>query len=208
MMAEGGLILCIKPRAQLTRQEEVKVSWLKAAAPAFAIMRQLAMRFRGVFRGSDPSKLDAWLDDAHHTGLYGMRRLVRFLRRDIEAVRSAITETWSHGQTEGQINRLKTLKAEALDVWPRGNRIAPNPHGATDILIATDPFNGNIDLASSPRNRCLIRKSNTTVGRTGVQDDGGIDRLAPNRGFFVADLEAGAAGAGAAAQMPCSTRDS
>jgi transposase len=35
---------------------------------------------------------------------------VRFLRRDIEAVRNAISEPWSNGQTEGQINRLKTLK--------------------------------------------------------------------------------------------------
>jgi transposase len=86
------------------------VNWLKATAPAFAIMRQLAMRFRGIFRGSDPSKLDGWLDDAHYTGLYGIRRFVRFLRRDVEAVRNAIRETWSNGQTEGQINRLKTLK--------------------------------------------------------------------------------------------------
>jgi transposase len=103
-------ILCIKPRGQLTRHEEVKVNWLKATAPAFVIMRQLAMRFRGIFRGRDPSKLDGWPDDAHHTGLYGIRRFVRFLRRDIEAVRNAISETWSNGQTEGQINRLKTLK--------------------------------------------------------------------------------------------------
>jgi transposase len=86
------------------------VNWLKATAPAFAIMRQLAMRFRGIFRGSDPSKLDGWLDDAHYTGLYGIQRFVRFLRRDVEAVRNAIRETWSNGQTEGQINRLKTLK--------------------------------------------------------------------------------------------------
>jgi transposase len=94
----------------LTEQEAAKVDWLKRASPAFAMMRQLAMRFRGILRGSDPSKLDRWLDDAHHTGLYGIRRFVLFLRRDIEAVRNAISETWSNGQTEGQINRLKTLK--------------------------------------------------------------------------------------------------
>ncbi|HEY8033343.1 MAG TPA: transposase, partial [Methylocella sp.] len=34
----------------------------------------------------------------------------RVLRRDISAVRNAITEPWSNGQTEGQINRLKALK--------------------------------------------------------------------------------------------------
>jgi transposase len=39
-----------------------------------------------------------------------MQRFARTLRRDIEAVRNAIKEPWSNGQTEGQINRLKTLK--------------------------------------------------------------------------------------------------
>jgi transposase len=29
---------------------------------------------------------------------------------DLTAVRNAITETWSNGQTEGQINRVKLLK--------------------------------------------------------------------------------------------------
>ncbi len=32
------------------------------------------------------------------------------VRRDLDAVRNALTEEWSNGQTEGQINRLKTLK--------------------------------------------------------------------------------------------------
>jgi transposase len=32
------------------------------------------------------------------------------MRHDIDAVRTAIKESWSNGQTEGQINRLKTLK--------------------------------------------------------------------------------------------------
>ena len=39
-----------------------------------------------------------------------MRRFARTLRQNIEAVRNAALETWSNGQTEGQINRLKTLK--------------------------------------------------------------------------------------------------
>ena len=39
-----------------------------------------------------------------------MQRFARTLRHDIEAVRNAVLDTWSNGQTEGQINRLKTLK--------------------------------------------------------------------------------------------------
>jgi transposase len=41
-----------------------------------------------------------------------MQRIVRTLRQDIDAVRNAVTERWSNGQTEGQINRLKVLKRE------------------------------------------------------------------------------------------------
>jgi len=41
---------------------------------------------------------------------YAIQRFARTLRRDVEAVRNALTESWSNGQTEGQINRLKTLK--------------------------------------------------------------------------------------------------
>jgi Transposase len=40
---------------------------------------------------------------------YAIQRFARTLRRDIKAARNAVTEPWSNGQTEGQINRLKTL---------------------------------------------------------------------------------------------------
>jgi transposase len=73
-------------------------------------MRSLSMRFRGILRGADVQKLDQWLDDADRSGLYGIRRFARTLRQDLAAVRNAISEAWSNGQTEGQINRLKTLK--------------------------------------------------------------------------------------------------
>jgi transposase len=54
--------------------------------------------------------LDAWLIAARASGIYGMQRFARTIRQDIEAVRNAVSEPWSNGQTEGQINKLKTLK--------------------------------------------------------------------------------------------------
>jgi transposase len=39
-----------------------------------------------------------------------MQRFAKTIRQDLEAVRNAMSEPWSNGQTEGQINRLKTLK--------------------------------------------------------------------------------------------------
>ena len=68
------------------------------------------MRFRGLLKGSDTAPLDGWLNDAASSGIHGMRQFGATLRQDLAAVRNAISEPWSNGQTEGQINRLKTLK--------------------------------------------------------------------------------------------------
>ena len=102
--------LCIKPRGQLTGQQGKKVDMLEASSAEFAAMRHLVMRFRGILRGHSADKLDAWLRDAQASGIHCIRQFVFKLRQDLAAVRNAISELWSNGQTEGQINRLKTLK--------------------------------------------------------------------------------------------------
>ena len=86
------------------------ISTLKAASAEFTAMRHLAMRFRGLLRGGTLERLDAWLIDARASGIYAMQRFARTIRQDLEAVRNAVLEPWSNGQTEGQINKLKTLK--------------------------------------------------------------------------------------------------
>jgi transposase len=73
-------------------------------------MRSLAMRFGGLFRGRSTEKLDTWLAAAKRCGIHAMRRFAGKIRQDIDAVRNAISEPWSNGQVEGQINKLKTLK--------------------------------------------------------------------------------------------------
>jgi hypothetical protein len=102
--------LCVKPRGQMTPQQIASVDALKIESAEFAVMRQLAMRFRGLLMGSSMEKLDVWLQDARLSGVYGMQRFARAARQDFDAVRNAILEPWSSGQTEGQINRLKILK--------------------------------------------------------------------------------------------------
>jgi transposase len=86
------------------------VDALKAGSEEFTTMRQLAMWFRGLFHGGSLKKLDEWPRDASSCGIYSMRRFAKTLRQDKSAVRNAVTDPWNNGQTEGQINRLKTLK--------------------------------------------------------------------------------------------------
>lgn len=101
--------LCVKPRGQMTPRQICIVDALNTESKDFAMMRQLAMRFRGLFRGGSLAKLDEWVWDAISCSIYAMRRFAKILRQDIDAVQNAVMEPWSNGQTEGQINRLKTL---------------------------------------------------------------------------------------------------
>jgi len=48
-------------RSLLTPSEAANVGALKEASPSFVATRRLAMRFRGLLRGADPSKLDRFL---------------------------------------------------------------------------------------------------------------------------------------------------
>jgi Transposase len=102
--------LCIKPRPLLTQRQATTVDALKEASSEFAVMRRLAMRFRGILRGQSTTALGLWLHDAHHCGIYAMQRFARTLQHDLDAVQNALTTRWSNGQAEGQISRLKTLK--------------------------------------------------------------------------------------------------
>ena len=106
--------LCVKPRGQMAPQQIASVHALKIASAEFTIMRQLAMRFRGLLMGSSIEKLDVWLQDAQLSGVYAMQRFARAARQDIDAVRKAVLEPWSNGQTEGENNQTG-------HVWPRRN---------------------------------------------------------------------------------------
>ncbi|MCB8884094.1 transposase [Acidisoma cellulosilytica] len=76
------------------------------------------MQFRGILRAKEPNRLDGWMNEAHRSGLYGLRRFALTLQNDIAAVRNAIRERWSNGQVEGQINRLKTLGHRLIMTQP------------------------------------------------------------------------------------------
>jgi transposase len=58
------------------------------------------------------AKLDGWLVAADQSGIVELRGFAHGVRRDLAAVTAALTLTWSQGQTEGQVNRLKTLKRQ------------------------------------------------------------------------------------------------
>ncbi|QRD53792.1 ISL3 family transposase (plasmid) [Pseudosulfitobacter pseudonitzschiae] len=96
-------------RDHLTHADAIQVARIEAALPALATARELTDRFTDMVRNARENALAAWLDEAEDSMLSSF---ARGLRSDQAAVAAALREPWSNGQTEGQINRLKTLKRQ------------------------------------------------------------------------------------------------
>jgi len=63
---------------------------------------------------ADPAiELDAWLADARACNAPSIATFAAGLEMDGAAVRAAVTQPWSSGQAEGQINRIKLLKRQS-----------------------------------------------------------------------------------------------
>lgn len=96
-------------RDHLSRADAVQVARIEAAMPALAAARALTDRFTDMLRNRREDALAGWLDEAADSMIASF---ARGLRSDCAAVAAALREPWSNGQTEGQINRLKTLKRQ------------------------------------------------------------------------------------------------
>ena len=80
---------------------------MKEQCPGFAIMRKLTFGFRAILSRGKVATLYRWMEEARQTGIHPMERFVRTVKQDLSAVEAAVTESWSNGPVEGQINRLK-----------------------------------------------------------------------------------------------------
>ena len=78
----------------------------------FTTMRRLVLSFRTILRVGTVATLHDWLTRATATNLHALHRFVQTLRKDLDAVEGAVTESWSNGPVEGHINRLKTLRRQ------------------------------------------------------------------------------------------------
>jgi len=101
--------LMTSARDHLSKVDAVIVAQVEAALPSLAATRLLVDRFIAMVRNGTAGDLAPWLDDAATSDIVSF---ARGLASDQAAVAAALTEPWSNGQTEGQINRLKTLKRQ------------------------------------------------------------------------------------------------
>jgi transposase len=92
---------------RLTDEDRRFVQALRERSPSIATAADLVTRFCEMVKSKLPDPFDGWLSEAEGSTLSSF---AAGIRRDEDAVRAALSEPWSSGQVEGQVNRLKAIK--------------------------------------------------------------------------------------------------
>lgn len=102
--------ILIKGRTLLDEQEKAAVERMIATDSQVRVAAQLAERFVAMVKQKTVDELEQWLKDAVASGIRAFVSFANGLRQDYSAVHNALSMSWSNGQTEGQVNRLKFIK--------------------------------------------------------------------------------------------------
>jgi len=85
---------------------------LRQHAPELDEAIALAEEFTGLIRDHAPDRLNPWLQRARDSTVRQLQSFAKRLTDDYAAVRAGVALAWSNGPTEGQVNRLKTIKRQ------------------------------------------------------------------------------------------------
>jgi transposase len=104
------LFVCNPQKLRLT--QVVKLDQVRRFEEELETAYQLAQDFRVMVTKRQADVLDRWLAEAKRSGIAELQSLAVGILRDFDAVLAALTLPWSNGQTEGQVNKLKSLKRQ------------------------------------------------------------------------------------------------
>jgi transposase len=105
-------ILFVRRPETLTTEEQQEIERLCQADSTIARIYALTQDFVTMAHARQGDGLDAWVAAASASASADLRRFAAGLLLDEAAVQAGLTLEWSNGQTEGQINRLKTVKRQ------------------------------------------------------------------------------------------------
>ena len=96
-------------RDNLSKSETVTVAAIENGVPQLVEAREIIAAFQAMIRTKSLAELDPWVQRARSSLVASFANGVI---KDKAAVSAAITSSWSNGQTEGQITKLKLVKRQ------------------------------------------------------------------------------------------------
>ena len=105
--------LLLKKPSDLDDRDRTFVDALLRRCPDVRLAAQLAGEFAAMVHREGSETLDSWIQRAWNPDVpRELRAFATSLKSDFEAVEAGLTTTWSNGQLEGQVNRLKLIKRQ------------------------------------------------------------------------------------------------
>ncbi len=104
--------LLLRPEHELSKDAARYLESLLATCPEMVTVRSLANEFQRIVRERDTQGFRIWLELAKGSSIVELAAFGEGLERDHAEVEAALTNEWSNGQVEGQINKLKMLKRQ------------------------------------------------------------------------------------------------
>jgi transposase len=104
--------LVLRRVGKRSAEDQALLADLRRHSPDLDEAVALAEEFTGLVRDRAPDRLAPWLRRAKNGAARQLGGFAKRLSADHDAVRAAVSLDWSNGQTEGQINRLKTIKRQ------------------------------------------------------------------------------------------------
>lgn len=102
-------IMLYKNADQLNVYDNEFLTFLFEKYPEIKQVEQLVKGFKDLFKNKEDGKLKTWIDDAIDSES-GLKNFAANLLKDFQAVNNAVITTYSNGQVEGQVNRIKNIK--------------------------------------------------------------------------------------------------
>lgn len=93
-------------------EEKEYIKKLCEINPKIGKLQKLGVEFRAIIREKRAELFDEWLKKVETSEIPELKNWAKNLLLDENAVRAALSSQWSNGQTEGQVNRLKTIKRQ------------------------------------------------------------------------------------------------
>ena len=101
----------VKDPEQLTDTERLSLDHIQQESTVVKVY-ELAQQFMAMIKQSRVEQLDPWLTACAVARIRQIQSFAWGIRQDYAAVEAALATSWSNGQTEGQVNRLKFIKRQ------------------------------------------------------------------------------------------------
>jgi transposase len=102
----------VRRRENRKPAEEARLNAIRTRSAELSSALDLADEFAELVRKRSKGSLSDWLAKGEASSCPEVRRFAEGIRRDEAAVQAAVSQKWSNGPVEGQVNRLKMIKRQ------------------------------------------------------------------------------------------------